>query len=112
MHPSVRACELVREEGTGATLRRIHLKDGGLIVNRLEEMNQAARFYCYSIVESPFSVRDYECRLSVRENGPDACIVEWTSEFTPSGIAEAEAVRLFEGMFEEGLESLKRVLVG
>ncbi len=112
LHPAVLACELAREEATGATLRRIRLKDGGLIVNRLEEVNEAARFYRYSIVESPFPVSDYECRLAVRENGPGACIVEWTSNFTPSGIAAAEAARLFEGMFDEGLESLKRVLMG
>lgn len=112
LHPAVRACELTREEGTGATLRRIHLHDGGLIVNRLEERDDGARFYRYTIVESPFPVRDYDCRLAVRERGPESCVVEWTSDFAPAGASEAEVVELFDEMMKEGLDRVKQALHG
>jgi hypothetical protein len=58
-HPAVRACTLASEEGTGATIRRVTLHDGGVIVNRLEEHDDRRRLCRYAMVESPLPVSDY-----------------------------------------------------
>jgi hypothetical protein len=32
--------------------------------------------------------------------------VEWSGQFTPNGVSDAEATPLFEGIYEDGLKAL------
>jgi hypothetical protein len=44
--------------------------------------------------------------LLVNEDGKGSR-VEWSATFTPKGVGDADASRLFQGIFEDGLKALK-----
>jgi hypothetical protein len=80
---------------------------GDIIVERLEAFDNAARSYTYTILQAPFPVTGYRSTLRVREvNGGTASRVEWSGEFTPSGVSDREAARQFQGVYEDGLKAL------
>ena len=51
-HPAVVKSEEAKDKG-GVTTRRLTLSDGGVIVAELEEHDDKARTYSYSVVETP-----------------------------------------------------------
>lgn len=112
-HPG--AAESVAEgEGIGMR-RRIALVNGGTLVEELEEMNDAERYYSYSMVEGPLPVRDdYHATLRVRPSYGDAsCTVEWTASFTPrADVPDTDAERLVRMIFQAGLDNLRLKLEG
>jgi len=107
-HPGVVKSEEVREGA--ATIRRLTLRGGGAMVERLEETDDRKRTYTYSILEGPLPVAGYSARLHVEES-PDgkSCTVEWSSAFEPAGAAEPEAVKLVRGIYEAGFDSLRKM---
>jgi len=106
--PAVAKSEL--EEG--GKVRRLSLVGGGEIVERLERSDDDERVYTYSIVESPLPVSGYVATLKVSENPEGGCDVEWSSEFTPSGAPEADAVEVIQGIYQAGFDSLKKMFGG
>ncbi|AMV36510.1 SRPBCC family protein [Planctomyces sp. SH-PL62] len=92
----------------GGRIRTLKTSDGVVIVERLQAFSEADRSYSYSFVQSPFSVRDYFATLRVREAADEsAAVVEWSGTFTPVGIADDEAIRLFDGIYQGGLAAIK-----
>ncbi|WP_213806144.1 SRPBCC family protein [Granulicella sp. dw_53] len=91
----------------GGRVRHLADSDGKPIVERLETFDNAARSYSYSIVEGPFPVTGYLSTLSVsaKADGKESQ-VEWSGKFTPNGVSEEEATKLFQGMYEGGLNAL------
>lgn len=104
-HPAIAASQL--ETPGGSTLRRMTLKDGPTILERLE--GTAEHEYRYSILEGPFPVTDYRSTLAVRDDGTGTSTVEWSGQFNPNGVSEADAVALFEGIYRAGLENLRTI---
>ena len=91
-------------------MRRLTLHGGGCIVERLENASDEERTYSYSILESPLPVRSYKAQITVRRGkSPSSSIVEWSSEFEPAGAPEGEAVKVIQGIFEAGLQNLKKM---
>ena len=85
--------------------RRINTRgDGGRVSETILE--QAERHYTYRIDESPLPLGNLVGTISVRDEGEDACIVEWDATFDPAGIPENEAVELVSGFFQAGLDAL------
>lgn len=69
--------------------------------------DHAARSYSYAILQAPFPVTDYLSTLQVHEtNGGKGSQVEWSGLFTPNGVSDQEASRLFQGIYEDGLNAL------
>jgi len=101
-HPAVSQSRL-EDDGN---LRRLVLADGGKIVERLENRDDAARRYSYSIAQAPLPVTDYLATLGVCETG-DGCRVTWSGRFTVSGTSEAEAAAIIGGIYEAGLTALQ-----
>jgi uncharacterized protein YndB with AHSA1/START domain len=95
-----------RKDG-GATLRHLSLHGGGLVVERLEQHDEHARRYSYTILSAPLPIADYRAELSVSEEGPQRCRVHWSSHFEPKGASEADAVAAIRGVYQAGLDSLK-----
>jgi Polyketide cyclase / dehydrase and lipid transport len=91
----------------GGRVRHLANLRGDTIVERLEEFNDAARTYSYSILQAPFPVSGYLATLRVQQaaNG-NGSRVEWSGKFTPEGVSAMEASRLFRRMFEDGLKAL------
>ena len=111
-HPAVVKSEEVKDKG-GLTTRRLTLSDGGVIVAALEEHDDRARTYSYSVVETPLPVAGYKARLHVREAADGhSCTVAWTSEFEASGAPESEAVKVIRGLYEAGFDNLRRLFGG
>ena len=95
------------ELSEGGRVRRLATPNGDVIVERLEAFDNRARSYTYSILEAPFPVTGYRSTLQVRESEEaDASLVDWSGEFTPTGVSDDEASRLFEGIYRDGLRAL------
>ncbi|MEI5995761.1 SRPBCC family protein [Paraburkholderia bengalensis] len=95
------------ELSEGGRVRRLATPTGDVIVERLEAFDNRARSYTYSILEAPFSVTGYRSTLQVRESDEaGASLVHWSGEFTPNGVSDEEASRLFEGIYRDGLRAL------
>lgn len=103
-HPAVEKSEL--EDG-GST-RRLSLAGGGEIVEELTA--QGGKSYSYKIVAGPLPVANYRSTISVTDDG-DGCTVEWSSEFDPTGAA-ADAENAIKGVYDAGLENLKKMMGG
>ncbi len=94
-------------------MRRLYLAGGGALLERLEAVDDNQRVLRYSIVESPLPVGDDLATLRVRDRGDGAsCTVEWSREFEPVGAPESDAVKAIEGIYQAGLENLKRIFGG
>ncbi|WP_213305519.1 SRPBCC family protein [Paraburkholderia sacchari] len=95
------------ELSEGGRVRHLANPDGETIVERLEAFDNRERSYTYSILEAPFPVTGYRSTLQVREiEGGRAAQVDWSGEFTPNGVSDEEASRLFEGIYRDGLQAL------
>ncbi len=108
LHPAVEK-STTEGEGEGA-VRRLSITGGGTIIERLESVNDDERRYSYSIVDSPLPVSNYKATISVREQGDgSATVVEWSSEFSPSGASESDAAKVVQGIYDAGFENLKKM---
>lgn len=108
-HPAVAES---RAEGTGpGALRRLTLRNGDVLVERLEEYNDGERYYVYSLIEGALPVRDYYATLRVRAayDAPSATI-EWTGAFIPGDVPENDAGQLIRSIYETGIDNLRRLL--
>jgi hypothetical protein len=95
------------ELSDGGRLRRLVNEEGEVIVERLEEFDNEARKYSYSILRAPFPVTGYRSTLSVHETTrQDTARVEWSGTFTPDGISDDDAITLFHGIYTQGLTAL------
>lgn len=95
-----------RSELEDGGVRRLTLRDGGEVVERLESHDDAGRSYSYRILESGLPVRDYRATVAVHER-PDGCEVEWQSTFEPEGASEEDAVAVIDGIYDTGLAALR-----
>lgn len=101
------------ELSEGGRVRRLVNPDGDAIVERLEAFDHSARSYSYSILEAPFPVTGYRSTLRVVGiDGDQASRVEWSGQFTPAGVSDEDASRLFEGIYRDGLKALEATLTG
>lgn len=101
------------ELSEGGRVRRLVNPEGEAIVERLEAFDQSARSYTYSILEAPFPVTGYRSTLRVVGIDRDqASRVDWSGEFTPAGVSDNDASRLFEGIYRDGLKALEATLAG
>ncbi len=110
-HPAVERSEIEEEEGGRGVIRSLHLLGGGTVVERLERLDDSEHLYSYEILESPLPVADYHATLRVREE-EGGCTVEWSSEFEPKGAPEQDAAAVIQGIFDAGLENLKKMFGG
>jgi len=107
-HPAVEKSELEQE----GSMRRLSLVGGGTIIEKLEKKDDNRRLYSYSIINSPLPVANYVSTLSVTDLGHGKTKVEWSSEFKPSGAAEADAVKVIQGIYQAGFDNLKKMFGG
>jgi hypothetical protein len=92
----------------GGRVRTLANPGGEAIVERLLAFDDAARSYSYAILQAPFPVADYRSTLQVREVNRRTR-VDWSGQFTPVGVSDDEAARLFGDIYRDGLAALARV---
>lgn len=96
----------------GGRVRSLTTSDGGTVIERLEAFDNRQRSYSYSIMKAPFPVVDYLSTITVHETADsNVSRVEWYGEFTPVNVSDAEAQALFSGIYQDGLEALKKNFV-
>ena len=107
-HPAVEKSELEQE----GSMRKLSLAGGGTIIEKLEKKDDLNRVYSYSIIDSPLPVANYVATISVTDLGNGKAKVEWSGEFKPSGASETDAVKVIQGIYQAGLDNLKKMFGG
>ena len=102
-HPLIANIKLVGD-GMGQ-LRVIETIDGKQIIERLDAIDNSARFYRYTGI-SGLPASDYTGRLEVKPNGA-ATSVEWSAQYLPKGQGDVVVRTIISTLFKTGLESLK-----
>jgi len=106
-HPAVEKSELTEEGQT----RKLSLAGGGVIVEKLEKMDDGSRTYTYSIQESPLPITNYTATIKVSGEGENST-VEWSSEFEAAGAPEGDAMEAIQGIYQAGFDNLKKMFGG
>jgi len=107
-HPAIEKSELEQD----GEVRRLSLAGGGEIVERLEESSDESRTYSYSILESPLPVAGYKSSIKVTDDEGGGCTVEWSSNFSPSGAPEGDAIKVIQGIYQAGFDNLRKMFGG
>jgi len=106
-HPAIEKSELTQEGQT----RTLSLAGGGKIVEKLEKVDDGARTYTYSIVDSPLPVSNYTATITVTGEG-DNSTIEWSSEYDAAGASNEDAMKVVEGIYQAGFDNLKKMFGG
>jgi hypothetical protein len=105
-HPAIAKCE--ESSAGGKKVRTLTLKDGALI--KETQLTSTPLGYTYSIDESPLPVANYTASFSVEadDDDEDETAVVWTAKFDPKGASEADAKKVIEGIFKDGLTAIAK----
>ncbi|MHA1165223.1 MAG: SRPBCC family protein [Alphaproteobacteria bacterium] len=103
-HPAVEKSELTQEGQT----RTLSLAGGGTIIEKLEKVDDNARTYTYSIIDSPLPVANYTSTITVSGEGENSTI-EWSSEFNADGASDQDAMKAIAGIYQAGFDNLKKI---
>jgi hypothetical protein len=105
-HPAVKSCEETKEGDT--EFRTLTLQDGGKIKEKLLDRGNAS--YRYEIIESPLPVKNYEAQFTVTPDDDDLDEVNivWAATYDAAdGKEDAEARKTIDGIFKDGIASIK-----
>ena len=102
-HPLVANVKLIGD-GIGQ-LRVMETIDGKEMIERLEAIDNSARFYRYTSI-SGIPASDYTGKLEVTSNGTGSR-VEWSAQYLPKGQGDVVVRAIVSTLFKTGLESLK-----
>jgi hypothetical protein len=78
--------------------------DGSRVTESILE--QAERHHVFRIDDGPVPYDGFVSTVRVRDEGEDACIVEWEATLEPKGVPEDEAVEFTRRFFQAGLDAL------
>lgn len=104
-HPAVEKSEL-EDEGS---MRKLSLVGGGTIIEKLVKKSDTERLYSYTIEDSPLPIANYTSTIRVIDEGNGKSQVEWSSEFTPAGVSDNDAVQVIQGIYQAGFDNLKKL---
>jgi len=106
-HPAIEKSELTEEGQT----RTLSLAGGGTIVEKLEKVDDGARIYSYSIIDSPLPVANYSATIKVSGEGDNSTIA-WSSEFDAVGASDKDAMNAIQDIYNAGFDNLKKIFGG
>lgn len=120
-HPAVATDEIVEgKNNIAGAVRLLTLKGGGTIKEQLVAFDEAHRKFRYKILESVLPVSGYSSTFAVKSAGKHKASVTWSGWFTrkdPSDHASAPAedktaVDTITGVYQSGLDNLKKIVEG
>lgn len=107
-NPLIQTSEL---EG-GGQRRQLSLPDGSRVVEDLKHLDDDSYHMTYAIVDSPLPIANYQSDLKIiPDSDGTGCTVEWSSSFDAEGDPNA-AVKAIQGIYQAGLENLKKMYGG
>ena len=111
-HPAIEKTEI--KSGTDnkpGAVRLLSLKGGGNITEKLTAYSDKGRSMNYEIVDGPLPVVGYKSTISVKAHGKGKSTLVWTSTFkAKDGTSDADAKKVIEGVYDAGLDNLKKQL--
>ena len=107
-HPAIEKSELTE----AGSVRQLSLAGGGTLIEKLESVDDNERVYTYSFVDCPLPISNYISTVRVQDNGEGGSTVEWSSEFVANGAPENEMVDAITGIYQTGLDNLKKMYGG
>jgi len=107
-HPVIAKCEesMIDDE----KYRTLTTGDGGVLLEKLDSMDDSNMSFTYSILEGPLPIANYKSTMSVKEIADKQTIVSWTSTFDAVGVSDDEASELLVGIYRAGLDELNNML--
>ncbi len=103
--------EKVEVTGSGiGAVRTLHLPGGRSLQERLEAFDDRGRRLQYAIVAGPIPVASYLATIEVKDEGPNACRVDWSSHFEPKGISDEQGRAMIEGVYKGGIAGVRKAL--
>ena len=103
----------LRVQGLGkGSLRRLQLRGGTVLVQRLEHASRIEDAYTYSAADGPYPVTDYLAQIRVLPHGDDRATLVWTANFRPAGLTEDKAEAFIQALYRDGFDNLSTLLAG
>ncbi len=101
-------------------VRTLTIKDGPSFTEELLAFDENTHSYRYRIVESPLPITSYVSHISVKPGRNGGSHVTWTGTFKrkntsdnpPEAESDAGALKLVTGVYEGGLNNLKKMFGG
>jgi hypothetical protein len=104
---------LARVEGKGSGVgmqRECTFHDGAKIQETLLALDHDERSLTYNVHDpNPFPFEDYVATMRVKDLGEGRSEFVWSAEFRASGMSDQEVVDLLDGLFQQGIEGLKKL---
>jgi hypothetical protein len=118
-HPGFSSDELVSgSNGKAGATRKLTVKDGPVITERLLAYDEAGHSFRYTIIESPLPITHYTSTISAKAGSSGMTKVTWsgnfkrknTSDTPPAAESDAGVTKLITGVYRGGLDNLKKML--
>jgi hypothetical protein len=118
-HPGFARDELISgSNGKAGAMRKLTIKDGPVVTERLLAYDEAKHSFRYTITESPLPITHYTSTISVRAGSTGITKVTWsgsfkrknTSDNPPEAESDAGVTKLIKGVYRGGLDNLKKLL--
>jgi len=111
-HPGFASDELISgSNGKAGAMRKLTIKDGPVVTERLLAYDEAKHSFRYTITESPLPITHYTSTVSVRAGGTGMTKVTWGGSFNPpEAESDAGVTKLIKGVYRGGLDNLKKLL--
>jgi mxaD protein len=119
-HPGFSKDELIKgTNNTPGAERKLTIKDGPSFTEHLIAFDDATHSYTYKIIESPLPIDHYVSHLVVKKHGSGSKVI-WSSTFKrkntsdtpPEAESDAGAKKLVSGVYDGGLDNLKKMFGG
>ena len=111
-HPAIADSRIENNEAADRVgcIRHFHLRDGGMIRERLLALSDYDFSCVYEIIESPMGVDNYVATLKLTPVTDGLrCFAEWSAEFDCAEGRERELTEsIGQGVFQGGFDALKR----
>ncbi|WP_448188910.1 SRPBCC family protein [Azospirillum sp. sgz301742] len=91
-------------------LRRLRLREGAVLVHRLDHLSRIEDAYTYSVLDGPYPVAGYLAQIRVLPHEDGRATLIWTANFLPAGIAEDAAEDFIRRLYQAGFDSLYSLL--
>jgi hypothetical protein len=95
----------LKNETSDTLGKSIAVGSPGILVERLDNWDDAKRSYSYSILSGPLAVSDYHSTLIVLPDGKGSAL-NWHSTYQAKGTSDAEAQKLIDNIYEDSAKSL------
>lgn len=92
-------------------LRRLRLRDGSELVQRLDHVSRIEDAYTYSVIAGSYPVAAYLAQIRVLpHDGDGRATLVWTANFQPAGVTEDAAEDFIRHLYQAGFDSLFTLL--